>query len=301
MAEILVVEDSPDQAALVVALLEGAGHEARLAGGGEAALERIRKVRPDLMITDLVMPGMDGLTLVGEVRKRHPDLPVILMTAFGSGEIAVEALKRGAAHYVPKVRLADDLLQTVEGVLALVRETRQRTRLLDTLVESRFRFVLPNDESLIAALVEFLQERICYRNPHCDENVLMQIGVAVQEAVRNAMHHGNLEVSSELRRVSSAVYNAKVVERLHERLYADRRVVVEARLEGADFRCVVRDQGPGFDPQSVPDPTDPGNLLRTSGRGLYLISMFMDHVEYNQSGTEIVMDKNLQACEESSN
>ena len=144
-----------------------------------------------------------------------PNLPVILMTAFGSGEIAVEALKKGAAHYVPKLRLAEDLLQTVEGVLALVRETRQKTRLLETLVESRFRFVLPNEENLIAGLVDFLQDRICYRNPDCDENVLMQVGIAVQEAIRNAMHHGNLEVSSELRRESSAVYNAKVRERLH--------------------------------------------------------------------------------------
>jgi anti-sigma regulatory factor (Ser/Thr protein kinase) len=172
--------------------------------------------------------------------------------------------------------------------------------LLETLAESRFRFVLPNEENLIAALVEFLQDRICYRNPDCDENVLMQVGVAVQEAVRNAMHHGNLEVSSELRRESSAVYNAKVAERLRDQLYANRRVVVEARLEGADFHCTVRDQGPGFDPNSVPDPTDPGNLLKTSGRGLYLISMFMDHVEYKQSGTEIVMDKNLRTSEASS-
>ena len=70
MAEILVVEDSPDQAALVAALLEGAGHKVRPVAGGEAALERIAESARIWSITDLVMPGMNGLELVGEVRKR---------------------------------------------------------------------------------------------------------------------------------------------------------------------------------------------------------------------------------------
>ena len=295
MAEILVVEDSPDQAALVAALLEGGGHKARLVGNAQTALERIASTRPDLVITDLVMPGMNGLELVGEVRACCPDLPVILMTAFGSGEIAIEALKQGAAHYVPKTRLVDDLLQTVEGVLALIRETRQQAQLLETLVESRFLFELPNEENLIAGLVDFLQDQICYRNPSCDENVLMQVGIAVQEAIRNAMHHGNLEVSSKLRRESSEVYDAKVLERLSDPDYAERRVTVEASFEGSTFRCTVRDEGTGFEPNAVPDPTDAENLLKTSGRGLYLISMFMDTVEHNESGSEIVMTKRLES------
>jgi len=297
VAVVLVVEDSPDQAALVGALLESAGHSALLVDGAEAALELIAESRPDLVVTDLVMPGMDGLELVEAARSRYPDLPVILVTAFGSGEIAVEALKRGAANYVPKLRLSDDLLDTVNSVLALVRATREKNLLIEALVESRFRFVLPNEENLIAGLVEFLQERVSYRNPECDENVLMQVGIAVQEAIRNAMHHGNLEVSSELRHESSAMYNDKVQERLQDDRYAGRRVFVDAVFEQGRLRCSVRDQGPGFDPSSVPDPTDPENLLKTSGRGMYLISMFMDSVEHDATGSEIVMTKELASTE----
>lgn len=293
MAEILVVEDSSDQAALVAALLGSAGHAVAAVDRAAAALESIAEKRPDLVVTDLVMPGMSGLELVESVRAQHPNLPIILMTAFGSGEIAVEALKRGAAHYVPKARLGEDLLATVESVLALVSESRRRSRLVDTLVRSQFRFVLPNEENLIAGLVDFLQDRICYRNPECDENMLMQVGIAVQEAIRNAMHHGNLEVTSELRRKSSAAYDAKVLERLGDESYSRRRVVVEAVLERSRFRCSVRDEGSGYDPASVPDPTAPENLLKTSGRGLYLIAMFMDRVEHNASGSEIVMTKDL--------
>ncbi|MCP4204802.1 MAG: response regulator [bacterium] len=293
MAEILVVEDSPDQALLIAALLEKSEHSATVVESGAAALDQIEAARPDLVVTDLMMPGMDGLELVEAVRTRYADLPVLLVTAFGSGEIAVEALKKGAASYVPKQRLVDDLPGTVENVLALARETRRKTHLLESLVESRFRFVLPNEENLIPGLVDFLQDRICYRNPDCDENLLMQVGIAVQEAIRNAMHHGNLEVSSELRQKSVALYNAKVEERLADDTYSGRRVTVAAVFTGQDFRCAVRDEGPGFDSASIPDPTDPENLLKTSGRGMYLISMFMDSVGHSDSGTEIVMTKNL--------
>ena len=293
MAEVLFVEDSPDQAVFIAAVLEHAGHTTRGAESGEDALEAIGRKRPDLVVTDLMMPGMSGIELVEAVRARHADLPVVLVTAFGSGKVAAEALKKGAANYVPKQRLAEDLARTVESVLALARETQHKTRLLESLVESRFRFVLPNEEDLIPGLVEFLQDRICYRYPDCDENLLMQVGIALQEAIRNAMHHGNLEVGSELRQESSVVYNAKVEERLENAEYSSRRVTVEAVLDGEVCRCSVRDEGPGFDPASVPDPTNPENLLKTSGRGLYLITTFMDSVEYNDSGNEIVMTRDL--------
>ena len=80
---------------------------------------------------------------------------------------------------------------------------------------------------------------------------------------------------------------------MRDESYASRRVVVGAQFDERSFRCSVRDEGPGFDPASVPDPTDSENLLKTSGRGMYLISMFMDRVEHNDSGSEIVMTKNL--------
>lgn len=294
-AEILVVDDSPDQAGLVTGLLERAGYDFRLAETGEHALEQLESFQPDLIVTDLVMPGMDGLALVEAVRTKFPNLPVVLITAFGSGEVALRALKRGAASYVPKRRIVEDLLSTIDSVLAVSREELQKTRLLESLIDSRYEFRLSNDEDMIPCLVQFIQDRLTHRFRNCDENVLMQIGIAIQEAVRNAMHHGNLEVSSDLRETSVADYSTKIDERMAEEPYMLRSVVVEVDISRTEFRCMVRDEGPGFDPALIADPTDPDNLLKTCGRGLYLISTFMDEVKHNDAGNEVVMTKTMQA------
>jgi anti-sigma regulatory factor (Ser/Thr protein kinase) len=73
--------------------------------------------------------------------------------------------------------------------------------------------------------------------------------------------------------------------------YRNRRVHVTARESPAEAVYVIRDEGPGFDPSKLPDPTDPSNLVRVSGRGLLLIRTFMDEVHHNEIGNEITMTK----------
>src|SRR5205085_333036 len=102
MSRILVVEDSRTQALAIEMLLHDAGFETALATHGGEALEVLRHSSFDVVLTDLQMPVMNGLELVEAVRRDHPMTPVVLMTALGSEEIAVEALRKGAASYVPK-------------------------------------------------------------------------------------------------------------------------------------------------------------------------------------------------------
>ncbi len=291
MQRVLIVEDSPDQALLITRLLESAGYSAEVADDATEALTLIERDPPDLVATDLVMPGMSGLELVEAVRADHPFVPVVLMTAVGTGEIAVEALRRGAASYVHKGRLFEDLLPTVEKTLELAREKREQERIHECLVESTLAYRLENDQSLVVPLVSHIQESIKSIRPSQDEGQLMQIGVALQEALLNAMHHGNLEVGSELRQDGSQAYHHKIEERLRDPRYADRRVHLNVRLSRERLECEVLDEGAGFDLSEVPDPTNPENLLKASGRGLYLILAFMDEVSHNESGSEIRMVK----------
>ena len=80
----------------------------------------MRHSLPDVVISDLVMPELNGLELIGQVRQNYPLVPVILLTALGNEEIAFEALEQGAASYVPKARQAECLADTVDRVAARV-------------------------------------------------------------------------------------------------------------------------------------------------------------------------------------
>src|SRR5437764_11543745 len=114
MTRILVVEDSRTQAQEIRFLLEDAGFEVDVAGDGREALDLLGRGLPDAILTDLDMPRMNGLELVEAVRRDHPGVPVILMTALGSEDIAAQALQKGAASYVPKRNLTRDILPTLQ-------------------------------------------------------------------------------------------------------------------------------------------------------------------------------------------
>ena len=304
MAKILVVDDLRTERVLARGLLERrpgleavecrTGLHVIEAAGGEEALEAVRREMPDLVLTDMVMPGMNGLELVETLRTRCPLLPVVLMTAHGSEEIAMEALQKGAASYVPKHNLARDLLETVEEVLRLTTAERNEQRLMECLTRTEADFVLDNDPSLIPALVGHVTENL-RRLKCCAENERLRVTVALSEALLNAMYHGNLEVDSELRDKDEKTYRELLVQRRRDLPYANRRVHVHARESPAEACYVIRDEGPGFDPKSLPDPTDPANLERVSGRGLLLIRTFMDEVRHNDKGNEIVLIKRRRA------
>jgi anti-sigma regulatory factor (Ser/Thr protein kinase) len=152
------------------------------------------------------------------------------------------------------------------------------------------RFALGNDVSCVPALITHLQSYID-RFRLFDENSSIRVAIALEEAISNAIHHGNLELSSELREQNTDRYLRLVAERRQRKPYSERRVRLEARLSPAEAVFTITDEGPGFDPSALADPTTPANRLRSSGRGVFLIRTFMDTVHYNQRGNEVTMRK----------
>lgn len=290
----LVVEDSATQALLLRQRLARSGFEVQIASHGGEALSLIEQRLPSVVLTDLDMPEMDGLELVKQLRRRGAAVPVILMTAKGSEEVAVQALRAGASGYVPKRNLERDLARTMEQVLALSRTTRERPQPGRLLSNSGLRYQLPNYSSLIAPLVRRLQ-RSLETMQLCDEADLVRVGMALREALMNAIEHGNLEMSSQLREEDEDRYHRLIAERREQEPYSRRRVRVGAEESRDAVRYVVADDGPGFDPTTCGDPTDPANLERVYGRGLLLIRSFMDEVSFNAAGNEITMVKRRQA------
>lgn len=290
MPKILIAEDSPTQALQLQAFLEDAKFEVEVQPNGAKALAAIPTARPDVVLTDLDMPEMNGLELVSAIRQQHPSIPVVLMTAHGSEEIAVQALQAGAASYIPKRVLERDLLSLLRQMLGMKNELQYQQQLLECLSHTESRFSLSNDPKLAGAMRGFIHENLC-RVKLSDRTGLIRLGVALDEALTNAMWHGNLECSSKLREGDGREFDQLLTKRRQEPPYCDRRVEVTATFTPSVATIVIRDEGPGFDISQVPDPTDPENLVKASGRGLLLIRTFMDEVFHNATGNQITMIK----------
>src|SRR5947209_9664915 len=136
-ARILVVEDEDKLRRVIELQLTSAGFEVDQAGTAEAALPRID--RADLILTDLRLPGMSGLEMLGLVQKQNTHAPVIVMTAFGSIETAVEAMKAGAIDFLPKPFSLDHLMTVVNKALEL-RTLRDENRELREQLGQRYKF-----------------------------------------------------------------------------------------------------------------------------------------------------------------
>ena len=138
---------------------------------------------------------------------------------------------------------------------------RGESERIDITISSRFENI---------ELVQVIAEHLC-ENAGLDEDGSHWIGMAVREAVANAIKHGN-------------------------KLDVKKKVQAQFNLRGAELEITISDEGEGFDPDSVGDPLNPQNLMKTSGRGIFYMKTFMDAVHYSfnpSGGTSLVMTKNL--------
>jgi anti-sigma regulatory factor (Ser/Thr protein kinase) len=212
------------------------------------------------------------------------------MTGAGVEETAARALKAGAASYIPKKFLKQSLGDTVRSVLATAKAISARQDAWTFLNYRESYYVLGYERDGRSTLISHLEEELD-RFQLCDASERIRVGTALGEALANAIDHGNLELDSDLREDSDEAYFELGRERASQEPYRDRRVHITARLTPSEVTYVIRDEGPGFLHRDLPDPTDPENLVKLSGRGLLLIRTFMDDVRFNDEGNEITMVK----------
>jgi CheY-like chemotaxis protein len=249
---------------------------------------------PDIVVTDLQMPKVNGLELIKHLRRSYPQVPGILITAQGSEELSAEALKVGAAAYLPKSQVGEELNGTIEHVLELLNADFSYKDLLDRLDYHEFQFTLGNDPSMIGPLVNLMQQMAAGVQTF-DDVVRTRIGMAVEQALHNAIYRGNLEISRQ-EQLDDEEFETDgelslVEQRRRKPPYANRRVHFRAHLGKLHMAFMVRDDGNGFDVSQLPTSQDPKQLDIDGGRGLVLIRSFMDEVRFNDKGNEITMTK----------
>lgn len=286
---ILIADDSPIERQVAEELLSRAYSTPIVtASDGEEALRCMEGRTVSLVLTDLRMPGLDGLGLLRAVRERRPEVPVVIMTSKGSEEAAVEALQNGAAGYVVKRNLQRQLVEIVGRVLSAAKQNCDLACALDALTTARQTLLLGNDRARLPGAIAYLQN-LARNFGVCDEAGSVQLGVALEEALLNAVIHGNLEVSSDLRFLDDDSFERTIRERAATPPYANRRVAILCNINRSSATFEITDEGPGFDVASLPDPTDPENIIRPFGRGLLLMRSFMNQLDYNSAGNSVRM------------
>src|SRR5690348_13114561 len=165
----LVVDDEPRLRRVLVRLLEGEGFVCREAGSGTEAMERMHENPAPLVISDLRMPQMDGVSLLREILSRWPDTAVIVVTAVAEVESAVACLQLGALDYVAKPFHLDEVRARVMQALdkrRLILENRSYQQHLEDRVHVQARRIEELSLERLQALVHFLEEKDTYLRGH---------------------------------------------------------------------------------------------------------------------------------------
>ncbi len=266
---VLVVEDSKTMQLFLRNLLKQENYEVVVANNGEAGIEVFQKGMVentpfDIVMTDVVMPGMSGLELLGKIRMLNRDTIVVVLTSDANVDTAIEALNLGANNFLHKPPNSEEILNV------LWRATKQREIFLENeelnpFTERSIRIEIPSQLKFIKGIAHNIiadAKLMGY-----DEGELRdKIPVTIDEAVTNAIKHGN-------------------------KFQEDKHVFINIEINSERIKMVVADEGEGFDVKSVPDPTDPMNFLKPSGRGILFMGIGMDEVRYNEKGNVLTLIK----------
>jgi DNA-binding response OmpR family regulator len=273
---LLIVDDDPSMHELIQAMLAGAAWHADSVLNGEAALARLATHSYDLLLTDILMPGLDGLALLGQLRAHHPGLPVVMMTVKNTPEHVLGSLRREAAAYISKPFSRDTLLATINNALSNAVPDDDIKILSDKpdwiSLQIRCRIATAD------RLTQFVRELPGDLDPDLRE----QIATAFRELLMNAVEHGgHLDPSktvdlSYIRTARTIVY-------------------------------YIRDPGEGFSMNKLAhaaiantdeEPFRHMELrrqlgIRPGGFGLLMTKSFADELIYSAKGNEVILIKYL--------
>ncbi len=260
---ILIVDNNEELRSSLEEVLRELGHEVIATGDRNEALAREDLEEFDLIISDLTDDADSGVQLLSEIKRKRLLVPVVISSDEAQQPGVVKAFKMGAVNYLRKPFEKAELCDIVDKTLAY------KLRFVDDLkvlahVHEKIEFELPSDLSLMNGVLHYLIERVAKLGLIKPER--SNLFIALDEAFVNAVKHGNKNDHSKLVRIT-------------------------AELSPKEARFTVEDEGEGFAVQEIPDPRDPENLFKTSGRGVLLIYNIMDEVKYNERGNRLTMVK----------
>ncbi len=222
----------------------------------------LEKNTPDMVLVELDMSGASMATIAA-VRSRYPLLPILSLADGCDGETIQNSIISGANHFVGDSADQNKLTSAIDRLVNFRMEYLRYVQVLPYL-RSRIEASIPSKLELLGGLVYYLTEELFKHGIITLRQI--NVKVAFVEALTNAMEHGN---------------------KLDESKY----VHIHAEVSQESARIDISDEGPGFDPDSLPDPTSKENLFSPRGRGIFMMRQFMDEVTFHSPGNKVTLIK----------
>jgi len=284
------VDDQEALRTLLARLLEREGFDPLQAEDGTKAVELYKTESPLVVVSDIMMPKMDGLTLLTEIRRIDRNATVILMTGQGNEDVLLKALRGGATNFFKKPFAVRELIEEIRKVVEFRLEAARSSLFSPLLVEETKTFVMPRADSPFFPIINQITLQLPCILPTED---ILNLKIGIEEVITNAIEHGNLGISFEEK--SKAIQEGRLADLIaqkgRESDAAGRSVRISSRLSPERFELSVRDDGGGFDWRNLP-AVEPENLLAFNGRGLFLTKIYFDGVAFNDAGNEVTLTKN---------
>jgi YesN/AraC family two-component response regulator len=284
--KILIVEDDFGSREFLYNLIKLEGYDVEKACDGEEGIEVYHKYNPDLVISDIQMPKMDGLEMLSRLRTEKSDTIFIITTAFGSEDYAIEALRHGANNYLKKPIDKKSLLGLIKKYKIIVDSRKLAKKAEGKVIEKELRIEFETHFDHIPSIVSQLISEISFK---IDDSEKTNIELGLDELITNSVEHGNLEISYD-EKVDASDSNT-ILDLYNERMsrpeLAARKIIVDFKQKDNFAEWLITDQGKGFDWKSIPDPTKGAQLMELNGRGIFITNFLFDEMEYLGEGNQV--------------
>ncbi len=288
--KVLVVEDDNSSRLYLENLLEINGYNCKSAPNGMEGLNIFEEFMPDIVITDIQMPIMDGLEMLENIRARKTDTIVIITTVYGSENYAIQALHLGANNYLKKPVSGIDLLPLLRKYHHIKYGKFPEDASRGIVSYRKFKMEFSTNMANIPLIVDnILIESSCLN----EDNDRINVELGLVELITNAFEHGNLEIDADdkLKALEENNLEALYAERLSRKDLKDRKIHIEFYMDRECCEWVIEDEGKGFDWRNIKDPTCGENLLGLSGRGIFISNFLFDEIQYAGRGNIVRVKK----------
>jgi len=257
---ILIIDDEEKIRSVLSKIVDQLDLIPLTARDGLEALNLLQSEKIDLIITDLMMPQMDGLTFIVKSREINPRIPIAVISGYGDVKNATLALTRGAFNFITKPFTIKEVENIIRKGLRL-RELSLGTDKLLQNVKNRTEITIPSYPHLLPSAIFYIIKECQWRGID-NENLLNNISVCTDEILTNALVHGNGGDPK-------------------------KNISITLNCDAEKFTLTVKDEGKGFDVKNFSQQLKENHLDIPSKRGLFIVEYLMDEVSFNAKGNQI--------------